>query len=61
MCVERLLCARHLDYIMNRKEKVLVFGTYAFGEDAYKSKMNTNRIAKNRKKIAHLHGKEEKK
>lgn len=33
----------------------------AFGEDVYKSKMTTNRIAKNRKKIPHLHGKEEKK
>lgn len=49
MHVECLLCARHLNYIMNRKEKVLVFGTYAFGEDVYKSKITTNRIPKNRK------------
>lgn len=33
------LCARCLDGIMNRKEKVLVFGMYAFGDDVCKSKV----------------------
>lgn len=40
--------------------KGAVLGTQAFGEDGYKSKMTTNRIAKNRKKSHIYMGKRKK-